>query len=428
VDHSVRSGSIFSQKLDRAIFVAYFLGGIVPLIALGTVMHFFVFPSLDRDLAMTQAMIGLIGGISLLSLASFLALRRLAKNALTRTKRDNARLKNILLVSKKLSTSSHMQAVAEIAVASARELTSARVAFLMIRSGEEKSLVLLEAGGVDADAIFADHEMLIRDLAESCTASCAAAAMVEGIANDLGAGLAFPLIGEESAAGAIVVLDPSSEDRRFPMAEQDALMTLSTLTGVAIQNVDLQDAQRNFFSHITDLLVSAMDIQIEGRQGHSNAVAQLANRLGREIGLAEEAMQTLHFSALLHDIGMLKVDRANHTSPSHFQKHPQMAYRTLSRIRMWQHVAPVVLSHHEWWNGCGYPESLEREDIPLESRIIAVADCYDALIRPANHRAAMTPGQALRKIRNYAGRQFDPGVVAALDRIAERGEIPGRDS
>ncbi len=419
-----RSGSIFSQQLDRAIFVTFFLGGIVPLIALGMVMHYYVFPALRRDLEMTQAMLGVIGGVSLLSLASFFALRRLVSNALDRMRGDNARLKNILAVSKGLSTSLHAHAVAEIAVTSARELTGARIAYVMMRPSDDKPLVLVESSGHDAGAIYSAHESLIRELVEASVSNHAVTSMATGAVADLGAGLAFPLIADDAGAGAIVVLNPNVEGGCFPTAEQDALMTLSTLTGVAMHNVDLQDAQRNFFSHITELLVAAMDTHIDGRRGHANAVAQLANRLARELELPDDRMQTLHFSALLHDLGMLKVDRAHQRSPGHFQKHPQVAHRVLSRIRLWEDAAPIVLSHHEWWDGSGYPENLEGEDIPLESRIIAVADCYDVMIRPDSHRMAMTPRQALQEIRDYAGRQFDPEVSAALERIAERGEIP----
>jgi HD-GYP domain-containing protein (c-di-GMP phosphodiesterase class II) len=88
-------------------------------------------------------------------------------------------------------------------------------------------------------------------------------------------------------------------------------------------------------------------------------------------------------------------------------------------------VAPIVLCHHEWFDGSGYPEARSGEDIPLEARIIAVADCYDAMIiRPDKHRVAMTSKITVAEVRSHAGTQFDPQVADALDRLAERGEIP----
>ncbi len=419
-----RSRSIFTQPLDRSIFVTYFLGGIVPLIALGLVLHYHVFPTLKSDLPMTQAMLGVIGGVSLLSLASFFALRRISLGAIERMKSDNLRLKNILAVSRELSTSTHAQAVAELSVASALRLTSAKLAYLMMRPSDDKPLVLVESSGEGAQGAFAANESLLRELVEASIGNGVATQVRADMSQGLGAGIAFPMISENGATGALIVMNPSDNEGDFSLEERDALMTLSSFTGVNMHNVELQDAQRNFFAHITELLVSAMDVHIDGRMGHAKAVAGLSYRLARELDLSEERMQNLHFAALLHDIGMLKVEAKHQRSPGHFQRHPQVGHRMLSRIRLWEDVAPIVLSHHEWWDGSGYPEAIEREDIPFEARIIAVADCYDALIRPGKHRLAMTPEQALKEIRDYAGRQFDPAVAAALERLAERGEIP----
>ncbi|MFT5444040.1 MAG: putative nucleotidyltransferase with HDIG domain [Myxococcota bacterium] len=283
------------------------------------------------------------------------------------------------------------------------------------------------SSGDNSGQLYLDHEDLIAELVENSvanrTATLLSGSAIKG-ASGLTTALAFPLITDDGGTGAVVVLNATTPDGLFPAVEQDALMTLSTLTTVALRNVSLQDAQRNFFAHITDLLVAAMDTHIDGRKGHAMAVAQLSNRLAREVGLAEVRMQNLHFAALLHDIGMLKVDRAHQRSPGHFQKHPQTASRMLSRIRLWEDVAPIVLHHHEWFDGSGYPEARAGEDIPLESRIIAVADCYDALIRPGAHRMAMTNEAAVDEIIDHAGTQFDPTVTAALAALAGRDEIP----
>jgi putative nucleotidyltransferase with HDIG domain len=338
-----------------------------------------------------------------------------------------------LSASKELSSSLHVQAVAEVAVSSARSLTSAEVALMLMKANDDKPLVLVASSGPEAQKLYQDHENVILELVESTLAGQTETALETGseAASDpeesvegLAAALAFPLIAEDGSSGAVVVLSASSSDATFPASERDALLTLSTLTGVALCNVGLQDAQRNFFAHITELLVAAMDTHIEGRKGHADAVAQLANRLAREMAFPESKMQRLHFAALLHDIGMLKVDRAHQRSPGHFQKHPQIAYRVLARIRLWEDVAPIVLYHHEWFDGSGYPEAQVGEDIPLESRIIAVADCFDALVRPGAHRMALSRESAVREIQDHAGTQFDPQVAAALEQLALRGEIP----
>lgn len=434
---NTNSGSIFSQTLDRAIFVTYFLGAIVPMFALGVTMHSYVFPAVADDAAMTSTMLGVMVGVSALNLSAFFALRRLTRNAIDKMDADNARLKGILSVSRDLSTSFHASAVSEIATSCARQLTSAEVTLMLVRQFDDKPLVMVASSGEAAQSVYGANEDLIRELVENCLSTRTATSLGSGSggstpggdsANEVRSALAFPMIDDDGSSGAVVALNSTSSDGQFPSNEQDALMTLTTQASVALRNVNLQDAQRNFFAHITELLVAAMDTHIEGRRGHAMAVAQLSNRLARELGFAEEKMQRLHFASLLHDLGMLKVDRAHQRSPGHFQKHPQLAYRILSRIRLWEDVAPIVLYHHEWFDGSGYPEARSGSDIPLESRVIAVADTYDALIRPGAHRMAMSPENAVAEIVAHAGTQFDPRVTAALEQLADRHEIPGAEN
>ncbi|MBW1885059.1 MAG: hypothetical protein JRJ58_16115, partial [Deltaproteobacteria bacterium] len=115
MERKANSRSIFSQKLDRAIFVTYFLGAIVPLVLLGAAVQSYVLPALQDDSRMTMSMVGGMIGVAMLSLGAFFALRRLSINAASQMASDNNRLKGILSASKDLSTSLHVQAVAEIA-------------------------------------------------------------------------------------------------------------------------------------------------------------------------------------------------------------------------------------------------------------------------------------------------------------------------
>ena len=239
----------------------------------------------------------------------------------------------------------------------------------------------------------------------------------------LSAGLIVPLRAEFGLTGAFVVVqtDPGAE---FDPAARDALSTLAALTSVALNNADLRDVQRNFFSHVTELLATALDAHVDGRRGHATRVAQLANRLGRELDLEEAVLQRLHFASLLHDIGMLKVDPSKQRDPKHNRRHVTVGHRMLAGIRLWQEIAPIVLYHHEWFDGHGYPEGLVGDTIPLEARIIAVADAYDAMIRDDVQHVGLSIEEALEELRDCAGKQFDPKVVVAFASLAERSEIP----
>jgi putative nucleotidyltransferase with HDIG domain len=141
------------------------------------------------------------------------------------------------------------------------------------------------------------------------------------------------------------------------------------------------------------------------------------------MNLDDARMERLHFGALLHDIGMLKIDRTQQMSRKVCEKHPQLGHRMLQRIRLWQELAPLVLYHHEWYDGSGYPEGLAGDEIPLEARIIALAESFDTMTNEASYRETLSLEEAMREIEHGVGTQFDPQVVAVFQQLVEQGAI-----
>jgi HD-GYP domain-containing protein (c-di-GMP phosphodiesterase class II) len=194
------------------------------------------------------------------------------------------------------------------------------------------------------------------------------------------------------------------------------------MTGTALQRSDLEDAQRNFFAHVTELLVTGLDGHVVGRRGHGSNVARFANRIAHEIGLDAPRKERLHFASMLHDLGMLKIDPSRHLDLKSVRAHPVFGARMLSRIRLLEPIAPIVLHHHERWDGQGYPEGRSAESIPLEARIVAIADTVDAMMRGEGHRAAKTPDEIVKELQRCRGTQFDPALVDAFLTMHGRGE------
>jgi putative nucleotidyltransferase with HDIG domain len=232
----------------------------------------------------------------------------------------------------------------------------------------------------------------------------------------------LPLAGESSWLGVLAVVH-ATQTTEFESNKMDALTTLAGLTSVAMRNADLRDAQRNFFSHMTEILVSALDAHLDYNDGHSNRVARNANPVGRALGFDDEQLQNLHFASLLHDVGMLKIDNSAKKNDKMCEKHAELGYRMLARIRLWEGVAPIVHSHHEWYDGTGYPAGLARDDIPLESRIISLCDAFDAMTSDTSYKVAMSKEAALEEIRSCAGTQFDPQIAKAFLDLVEQGVI-----
>jgi putative nucleotidyltransferase with HDIG domain len=222
--------------------------------------------------------------------------------------------------------------------------------------------------------------------------------------------------------GALVSIRSDTREG-FTPGRIDSLSMLTALSSVSLRNSDLRDAQRNFFAHTTELLVTALDAHLPNQHGHGTRVAQYANRVGRQMILDEDQLHHLHFAALLHDIGMLKLDRALLTNARACEKHTIIGARMLARIRLWKGVAPIVLRHHEWFDGSGYPENAAGDAIPIEARIIAVCEAFDVMVSDSSYKVAVSFEEALSELDECAGIQFDPEVVAAFKALAENGAI-----
>jgi hypothetical protein len=430
VENQVHIQSLFSQKLDRAVFGTYFLGSVVPTAILAVVLQRHVLPGMTDSNA-TLGLIGMLAGVGLLSLASFFALRRLVHGALERMDADNHRLTEILSASKQLSEAPHVHSVADTASSGALALTGARAAYVLLQAARGKPLLVCDSAGEDPAPLYQANQSRIGELLDAALVSGKATFLTcgppdGGIGEEIPSAIvAVPLTGANGLRGAFVLLH-TKRGAFFGPAQMDAVSTLASFTSVAFQSADLQNSQRNFFAHVTEILVAALDAQLDRgdqRAGHPNRIAALANSIGRELQLGEEPLQRLHFASLLHDIGYLKIDRALHHDAEQCRNHPTLGHRLLSRIRLWQDVAPIVLYHHEWFDGSGYPEKRSGSDIPLESRIVAVADVFDKLTHEDGDRPACTVESALEQIEAGSARQFDPRVVAALTAVVDRGEL-----
>jgi response regulator RpfG family c-di-GMP phosphodiesterase len=191
-------------------------------------------------------------------------------------------------------------------------------------------------------------------------------------------------------------------------------------------------------------LATAIETRDDYTGGHVERVARLAAATGRELGLAGEELRALWIGALLHDVGKIGVSDAILNKPgpltgdeyAQMKRHPEIGARVMESSSFLRPGLPAVLHHQEHWDGSGYPAGLAGEAISLQGRIVAVVDSFDAIISSRPYRGAATEADALAEIRSCAGTQFDPRVVDAFVRAAERGfphdpdtpRLPGRSA
>jgi len=174
--------------------------------------------------------------------------------------------------------------------------------------------------------------------------------------------------------------------------------------------------------------IEALALAIEAKDHtthtHLQRVRTYAVAVARELNLSEEEIEALRAAALLHDIGKLAVPEQIINKPGkltreEFEKmkvHPLVGAEILERVAFPYPVAPIVRSHHERWDGSGYPEGLAGENIPIGARILAAVDCLDALASDRQYRQAVPLAEAMAKVKEKAGSWFDPKVVEVLER------------
>lgn len=157
---------------------------------------------------------------------------------------------------------------------------------------------------------------------------------------------------------------------------------------------------------------------VESEQ-HTKRLALLGTQIGRAMGLPDNEINELELLAMLHDIGKIaisdhilkKTEKLTTEEAQELKRHTDIGYRIAQSVPELAPIAECILSHHEWWNGQGYPQNLKGAAIPLQSRIISVVDVYDNLLTGCPTRPGMAPQEALQTIADAAGKQFDPAVV-----------------
>lgn len=169
----------------------------------------------------------------------------------------------------------------------------------------------------------------------------------------------------------------------------------------------------------------ALDLHTSGERSHAMRVAVLATATGHELGLAGDDLLHLRWAAELHDVGKIGIDSAllKRSGPlsddemRSLRLHSLLAERVLESMDWLGPAITLIRHHHERWDGRGYPDGLEGTAIPLGSRIIAVAEAFDAMTAGHATRERWTEEEACRELRACSGSQFDPTVVAAFCRI-----------
>jgi HD-GYP domain-containing protein (c-di-GMP phosphodiesterase class II) len=197
---------------------------------------------------------------------------------------------------------------------------------------------------------------------------------------------------------------------------------------------DLQHAaqeNREMFLGTVKSLAAAIDGKDPYTRGHSERVSRISVAIGQRLNLPEDELEKLRISALLHDVGKIGIDDAILKKPAALtdeefeimKQHPQKGYKIMAQIPLMKDFLPGMYMHHEMLNGMGYPQGLKGDEIPMQARIVSVADTFDAMTIDRPYSKAMTLEQAIERIRSFIGTRYDVRVVEALAQAVADGQI-----
>lgn len=214
--------------------------------------------------------------------------------------------------------------------------------------------------------------------------------------------------------------------------DQHLIQVMVNQCSSALENLKLHFELKEANQESLYMLAVAAEFKDKTTGAHIQRIAEYTRLLALEMGMAKEEAKNCGQASMLHDIGKLGIPDAILQKPGKLtdeeraivRTHTTLGGRILANHQWFQLARQIALNHHEYWDGSGYPRGLKGDEIPLTARIVSVVDVYDALLHERPYKEAWGPERCLSTLQENAGTQFDPAVIAAFVRLAERGVLP----
>ncbi len=244
--------------------------------------------------------------------------------------------------------------------------------------------------------------------------------------------LACPVIDQGQTRAMLVMLRIGGRPE-FSNGDRNLGMVIANQMAVMMQNHAMLDALARFGAEMAASLIAAIEAKDPYTRGHSERVQTGAVGLAKAAELGAQAVQDIRWGALLHDVGKIGIPdsiicKAGSLTDDEYTMMKTHSERSFDIIRHIEHLSRAALDaarfHHERFDGGGYPRGLRGKQIPIEARVVSIADTYDALTSSRSYRAARSHEEAMRIIRECAGTQLDPDLVQVFDNVWRRDETP----
>ncbi len=238
--------------------------------------------------------------------------------------------------------------------------------------------------------------------------------------------LAAPLIADDVIGFIIIRRDPTGKP--FDISDHETMATLCEQAVMGIRNIQLYEEQQRILLGSIKSLVTLLDAKVPVAYTHSRYFTRLVLNIGKEMNLDQKDLESLAYASLLHDAGKVDVPieiltKSSKLTPKEFniiKYHPIKGAQILKHIQLLKPVVPIILHHHEKYDGTGYPSGLKGNKIPLCARIMSLADAFEAMLYGRPYRKRIVLKKAIKEIKQNSGRQFDPKVVDAFLRALKK--------
>ncbi len=239
--------------------------------------------------------------------------------------------------------------------------------------------------------------------------------------------MGVPLVSED-IMGAIII-KRGKGDTPFDAYDEEILSTIAEQAMIGIKNLQLYEEQQRIILGSIKSIVTLLDTRVPSEYTHSQYFSRLVTALGEQMHLDEKQIESINYASHLHDTGKVDIPLAILTkttklTPREYniiKQHPLTAAEILRPLQILKPAIPIIMHHHEKYNGTGYPSRLKKGQIPLGARIMAVADAFEAMVYGRPYRERMNIDNAIKEIKKKSGIQFDPKVVESFLKVIKGG-------
>ena len=337
----------------------------------------------------------------------------------------------LLYVANAISSSLNPDKVLQEVLDKAIRLLDAQKGSLMLIDDDTKELRIVNACGLSDDIILNTRIRVGEGISGRVASEGEPILLQKGVrvanshsdkdTKELDSAISVPVRIKDKVIGVVNVRDQASGGN-FKQEHMALLQMLASQAAIAIENARLHRELKDLFVGSVKALINAIEARDKYTSGHSIRVTHYSLKIAQALNMEAEDIENLQYAALLHDIGKINIKDEILLKPGNLtaeerekiQEHPSLGATIMQPVKAFQRILPFLYCHHERFDGSGYSQKLKGADIPIESRIIAVADSFDAMTSDRPYRKALTTGDAISELRKNSGTQFDPLVVSVF--------------